>query len=118
MQISPPIAICAIVTELIKDECGNEQNRLVQSMTTLKRECMSSSIQHLSLIGLRCPLPVLQVKKALANVTADTVLEVIVDDPNAPDDLAAFCRQTGHRLLVSEAHTQPTHRIVIQKKPQ
>lgn len=79
---------------------------------------MSSSVQHLSLTGLRCPLPVLQVKKALANMTADMLLEVTVDDPNAPDDLAAFCHQTGHRLLVSEANTkQQTHRIVIQKKP-
>ena len=38
----------------------------------------------LDLQGLKCPLPILRTKKALAG---------------APEDFAAFCKHTGHELL-------------------
>ena len=53
--------------------------------------------------GLHCPLPILRAKKALAAMQAEQVLSVRATDPGAPDDFAAFCRQTGHRLLASES---------------
>ena len=58
---------------------------------------------HLDLTGLKCPLPILRAKKALAAMQAGQVLSVRATDPGAPDDFAAFCRQTGHRLLASES---------------
>lgn len=55
----------------------------------------------LDVTGLRCPLPILKAKKALANMQVDEVLTVLATDPGAPEDFAAFCRQTGHVLLDS-----------------
>ena len=51
------------------------------------------------LSGLRCPMPILRTKKALAQMSAGEVLKVTTTDPAAVDDLAVFCKQTGHVLL-------------------
>ena len=49
--------------------------------------------------GLRCPMPILRTKKALAQMTHGQILKVVTTDPAAVDDLAVFTQQTGHRLL-------------------
>ena len=53
----------------------------------------------LDVTGLKCPLPILKAKKALAQMEVHEVLTVLATDVGAPDDFAAFCRQTGHVLL-------------------
>ncbi|PIT59106.1 sulfurtransferase TusA family protein [Snodgrassella alvi] len=53
----------------------------------------------LDVTGLNCPMPILRAKKALAAMDAGQVLQVLATDKSAPDDFAAFCRQTGHELL-------------------
>ena len=55
----------------------------------------------LDLKGLRCPLPILKTKKALAQMEAGEVLTVLATDGGAPGDFEAFCRQIGHVLLES-----------------
>ncbi|KAF7598408.1 MAG: hypothetical protein CGU28_12230 [Candidatus Dactylopiibacterium carminicum] len=49
--------------------------------------------------GLKCPLPILRTKKALASMQSGGQLRVLADDPAAQKDIEAFCRQTGHELL-------------------
>ncbi|WP_407276435.1 sulfurtransferase TusA family protein [Halothiobacillus sp. DCM-1] len=49
--------------------------------------------------GLRCPLPLLQARKALSTLSAGARLTVMVSDPGAPADFTAYCAQTGHRLI-------------------
>lgn len=56
--------------------------------------------------GLKCPLPVLKARKALAALAPGAVLKVIATDPGAPEDFRHFCEAAGHRLVeqsVSEA---------------
>lgn len=50
-------------------------------------------------IGLKCPLPILRAKKALALLQSGQVLRVLTTDPNAVRDFQAFARQTGNNLL-------------------
>ncbi len=69
----------------------------------------------LDVTGLKCPLPILKAKKALAQMQADEVLTVLATDTGAPDDFAAFCRQTGHRLLES-AQEGDVFKLVVQHK--
>jgi tRNA 2-thiouridine synthesizing protein A len=68
--------------------------------------------QVLDALGLRCPLPVLKARKALSALSAGQLLEVLTDDPAAPEDFAALCQMTGHRLI---AHNQDGggHRFLI-----
>jgi|TARA_R110000850_G_scaffold276757_2_gene420077 tRNA 2-thiouridine synthesizing protein A len=49
--------------------------------------------------GLKCPLPILRAKKALAQLESGQILKVITTDPNAVRDFQAFARQTGNALL-------------------
>ncbi|NLC36266.1 MAG: sulfurtransferase TusA family protein [Alcaligenaceae bacterium] len=49
--------------------------------------------------GLKCPLPILRAKKALAQMESGAVLKVITTDPHAERDFQAFCQQTGNALL-------------------
>ncbi len=58
---------------------------------------MSDAI--LDAVGLKCPLPVLRARKKLRDVPVGGVLEIHADDPVAPTDFEAFCREAGHALL-------------------
>jgi len=49
--------------------------------------------------GLKCPLPILRAKKALAQLESGQVLKVTTTDMHAVRDFQAFARQTGNTLL-------------------
>jgi tRNA 2-thiouridine synthesizing protein A len=51
--------------------------------------------------GLLCPLPVLKARRALRDVPAGGILEVLATDPGAAKDFEHFCRTTGCGLLES-----------------
>lgn len=51
--------------------------------------------------GLNCPLPILKTKKALQKMESGQILEVISTDAGSVKDVAAFCNQTGDKLLNS-----------------
>ena len=51
--------------------------------------------------GLRCPLPLVRARQALAVLGADEVLIVLATDPEAPIDLAALASDVG-RAFSSE----------------
>ena len=55
----------------------------------------------LDLTGLKCPLPVLKVRRQIGQMAAGAVLEVKADDPAAPLDFEHFCHTGGHQLLES-----------------
>jgi tRNA 2-thiouridine synthesizing protein A len=56
--------------------------------------------------GLKCPLPILRAKKALADMISGDVLRVQATDPGSVRDFNAFARQTGNDLLAHEEHAQ------------
>lgn len=58
---------------------------------------MSNAV--LDVKGLNCPLPILRAKKAIKDLAAGQILEVIATDPGSVKDFDAFCRQTGNELL-------------------
>lgn len=59
--------------------------------------------RELDVQGLKCPLPILRTKKALAEMVSGDVLRVLATDPGAAKDFEAFARQTGNRLLSNAA---------------
>ncbi|NYT81718.1 sulfurtransferase TusA family protein [Alcaligenaceae bacterium] len=48
--------------------------------------------------GLKCPLPILRAKKALAQLESGQVLKVVTTDTHAIRDFQAFAKQTGNVL--------------------
>lgn len=55
--------------------------------------------QHVDASGLKCPLPILRAKKALAQLDSGQILEIITTDQHAISDFQAFCAQTGNVLV-------------------
>jgi len=68
----------------------------------------------LDVVGLKCPLPVLKARKALAALAPGETLEVLANDPASVDDFEAFCAASGH-VLVSRSEAAGVHRFLIRK---
>jgi tRNA 2-thiouridine synthesizing protein A len=65
--------------------------------------------------GLSCPLPILKARKALRSMSAGQTLEVLSNDPAAPDSFTDFCTSAGHELLECINLEGNTFRIVIKR---
>jgi tRNA 2-thiouridine synthesizing protein A len=52
----------------------------------------------LDLAGLKCPLPVLKTRKALARIAPGARLVVRCTDPMAVIDIPHLCQETGNAL--------------------
>ena len=49
--------------------------------------------------GLNCTLPLLRLKKGLANVNAGEIIKIIATDPAAHLDIGVYTEQMGHQIL-------------------
>lgn len=52
--------------------------------------------------GLRCPLPVLRLRKILAGLPVGAQVRMLADDPMALVDVPHFCAEAGHEALSVE----------------
>ncbi|WP_445402142.1 sulfurtransferase TusA [Zobellella sp. An-6] len=74
-----------------------------------------SDAQHsLDATGLRCPEPVMMVRKQVRNMTSGETLLVTADDPSTTRDIPSFCRFMDHVLLSSQVEQLP-YQFLIQK---
>ena len=70
--------------------------------------------ESLDLRGLKCPLPALLAKKALARVDAGATLCVLADDPMSVVDIPHMCHGEGH-VVESVASRDGYHEFVLRK---
>lgn len=68
----------------------------------------------LDLKGLRCPEPVMMVRKTVRELEAGDILLVIADDPATVRDIPSFCQFMDHQLLAAETEKAP-YQFWIQK---
>jgi tRNA 2-thiouridine synthesizing protein A len=54
--------------------------------------------ETLDLRGLKCPLPALLAKKALARLSPGATLAVLADDPMSVVDIPHMCHGEGHAV--------------------
>ena len=64
--------------------------------------------------GLSCPLPILKARKALRNMQAGQTVEVLSNDPSAPDNFRDFCKSSNHELLECTNIEGNVYRFVIK----
>lgn len=48
---------------------------------------------------LLCPMPVIKTQDRIATLQPGDILEVVCTDPGALNDIPAWCRINGHRVL-------------------
>jgi len=56
---------------------------------------------RLDMRGKRCPLPVIELARRIADVEIGETLTVLADDPAAASDIAAWCRMRAHELVAT-----------------
>lgn len=64
--------------------------------------------------GLRCPEPVMMVRKTVRKMAEGDTLLVTADDPSTTRDIPSFCRFMDHTLLAADTDQLP-YRYLIQK---
>jgi tRNA 2-thiouridine synthesizing protein A len=62
--------------------------------------------------GLKCPLPVLRLRKRLEALPPGTVVRLLASDPMAAIDVPHFCAEGGHDFLGSDVSgAVPAYRV-------
>ena len=60
---------------------------------------MGKKQQKLDLLGLKCPIPVLKLAKKITQINVGDVLEVMVDDPKADNDIEELVKNINIKIL-------------------
>jgi tRNA 2-thiouridine synthesizing protein A len=53
--------------------------------------------------GLVCPMPTIRLGQAIRKVEIGDLVEVSTDDPGSKENMAAWCKNTGHELIEQSA---------------
>lgn len=61
--------------------------------------------------GMRCPRPIIELSRRIADVPVGELVEIWADDPAAGPDLAAWCRMRGHELVYADAPRFAVRRV-------
>ncbi len=84
-----------------------------QFVSTMKNE-ITQATHHLDAQGLRCPEPVMMVRKTIRKMEEGETLAILADDPSTVRDIPSFCRFMDHTLISEQTETVP-YQYVIQK---
>lgn len=68
--------------------------------------------ETLDLRGLKCPLPALLARRALARLPPGAALTVTADDPLAAVDIPYMCQHEGHAVESVTRHDGCTHLLL------
>lgn len=97
-----PIANSTALPNRMTEKSENHQPVLMQADQTLDA------------LGLRCPEPVMMIRKTIRHMADGQTLMIIADDPATTRDIPSFCRFMDHQLLKSDT-TQEPYRYLIKK---
>ena len=69
---------------------------------------------EIDVVGLRCPLPVLKLKKRIEPIQPGSVVKLLTNDPTTLKDVPAYCELAGH-FIISMAHDSSPYEFIIRK---
>ena len=84
-------------------------------MAGVEKQASSVPDSTLDATGLLCPLPVLKARRALREVPAAGLLEVLATDPGATKDFEHFCQTTGCTLVAASEAPDGVLRFLLKK---
>jgi TusA-related sulfurtransferase len=65
--------------------------------------------------GRRCPLPIIDLARAIGTVAVGDLVVVEADDPAAAADIAAWCRMRKHELGAADRAADGTPRYPVRR---
>ena len=71
--------------------------------------------QTLDCIGLYCPAPVLQTRQEMDKLAIGEILEVLADDPAAEEDIKAWAKRTGQKILKVEKVNEGMSFLILKE---
>lgn len=74
----------------------------------------SKATYSLEVEGLRCPEPIMMVRKKIRGMANGETLLVTADDPSTTRDIPSFCRFMDHQLIESQLSDKP-YQFLIKK---
>lgn len=86
---------------------------LVKDVTSMDKSGITAVVDAR---GLSCPMPVLRVRKAMADVEPGEVLKVVATDRGALKDIPAWARTAGHEIVSVEEAGEEIHFTVRRGK--
>ena len=72
--------------------------------------------QVLDCIGLYCPTPVFNTRQEMDKLATGEILEVLADDPAAEEDLKAWAKRTGQKMLEIEKTNEGMRFLILKEK--
>jgi len=72
--------------------------------------------QILDCIGLYCPMPVLKTRQEMDKLAIGETLEVLADDPAAEEDLKAWAKRTGQKILAINKADGGMRFLILKQK--
>lgn len=66
--------------------------------------------------GLRCPLPVIRLANAIADVPVGQTVAAVTEDPAARSDVPAWCRMRRHEFLGEDTAPDGVARYVVRRR--
>lgn len=64
--------------------------------------------------GLVCPMPTIRLGQAIRRVEIGRLVEIWTDDPGSRENMAAWCKNTGHELVARSAD-EATFRYTVRR---
>ena len=72
----------------------------------------TESDKKLDALGLRCPEPVMMIRKEIRAMNNGDTLLIKADDPATVRDVPSFCRFMGHELVAQEIDATPFYYLI------
>jgi tRNA 2-thiouridine synthesizing protein A len=72
--------------------------------------------KKLDVTGRACPIPIVELMRAMAPLESGQEIEIRADDRAFPADVKAWCSKTGH-ALVEITQSGETFTARVKKKP-
>ena len=73
---------------------------------------LNQADHQLDALGLRCPEPVMMVRKAIRNIDIGETLLVQADDPSTTRDMVSFCEFMDHTLVAKKTDQTPFQYLI------
>jgi tRNA 2-thiouridine synthesizing protein A len=62
---------------------------------------------EIDVVGLRCPLPVLKLKKRIEPLQPGSLVRLKTSDPTTLKDVPAYCDLAGHEVVETQSTETP-----------
>ena len=104
-------------TEVPQVLIAERGNSLLQEVWTVADSGSTNQAhQILDCIGLYCPAPIMKTRQQIDKLAIGEILEVWADDPAAEEDLKAWAKWSGQKILKIEKTDEGMKFLILKEK--